>query len=190
MKVEALVFVGIRGSVVALNRATGEQLWATRLKGYDFVNVVLDRGAVFATSWGEIFCLDPLTGVVLWHNRPKGHRVEVFIQFGHEADAIAFHNRSAFDSSLVIGESRLRRQAGHAHVNTGFLRVASWVRSANAADFGGSRVKPHHINVVMIFWLPFGLNPSERSTLHTTSTSQRPLGRRPIPVALISATGR
>ena len=72
MKISALVFVGIRGSVVALNRATGEQVWATRLKGYDFVNVVVEDGKILASCYGEIFCLDPLTGDTLWHNPLKG----------------------------------------------------------------------------------------------------------------------
>jgi hypothetical protein len=31
MKTEQLVFIGIKGSVVALNRATGQQVWATHL---------------------------------------------------------------------------------------------------------------------------------------------------------------
>lgn len=56
------MFVGIGRSVVALNRATGEQVWATRLKGYDFVNVALEGGSIVAACCGEIFCLDPLKG--------------------------------------------------------------------------------------------------------------------------------
>lgn len=71
MKTSDLVFIGIQGSVVALNRATGEQVWATHLKGSDFVNVVVEVGRVFATAYGELFCLDPLTGNALWHNRLK-----------------------------------------------------------------------------------------------------------------------
>ena len=72
MKTSELVFVGIKGSVVALNRATGQQVWATHLKGSDFVNVVVEDGAVLASCYGEIFCLDPLTGDALWHNPLKG----------------------------------------------------------------------------------------------------------------------
>ena len=72
MKTSELVFIGIKGSVVALNRATGEQVWATHLKGSDFVNVVVQDGTVLASCYGEIFCLDPLTGNVRWHNPLKG----------------------------------------------------------------------------------------------------------------------
>jgi outer membrane protein assembly factor BamB len=72
MKTSELVFVGIKGSVVALNRATGAQAWATHLKGSDFVNVVLQDGALLAATHGELFRLDPLTGIGMWHNPLKG----------------------------------------------------------------------------------------------------------------------
>jgi outer membrane protein assembly factor BamB len=72
MKTSDLVFIGIKGSVVALNRTTGEQVWATHLKGYDFVNVVVQNETVLASCCGEIFRLDPLTGDRLWHNPLKG----------------------------------------------------------------------------------------------------------------------
>ncbi len=72
MKTSDLVYIGIKGSLIALNRATGEQVWATHLKGSDFVNVLVEGGKVFATCYGEVFCLDPLTGEGLWHNRLKG----------------------------------------------------------------------------------------------------------------------
>ena len=72
MKISDLIFIGIKGSVIALDRATGEQVWATHLKGYDFVNVLVENGTLFATCYGEVFCLNPLTGEGLWHNRLKG----------------------------------------------------------------------------------------------------------------------
>jgi outer membrane protein assembly factor BamB len=72
MQTSELIFIGIKGSVVALNRATGEQVWATHLKGSDFVNVVFENGKLFATCEGEAFCIDPLSGTGLWQNRLKG----------------------------------------------------------------------------------------------------------------------
>ena len=72
MKTSDLVFIGIKGSVVALNRVTGQQVWATHLKGMDFVNVVLEEGVVIASCCGEVFCLDALTGSGRWHNPLKG----------------------------------------------------------------------------------------------------------------------
>ena len=72
MAVSELLFVGIKGSVVALDRATGTQVWATRLKGTDFVNVVLSGGELYAASRGELFCLDQSTGCIRWRNPLKG----------------------------------------------------------------------------------------------------------------------
>lgn len=66
-----LVFLGIAGNVVALDRVTGEEVWRTRLKG-DFVNVVQLESDLYATAAGELFCLDPTTGRVRWQNPLKG----------------------------------------------------------------------------------------------------------------------
>src|SRR5579863_4459117 len=77
MKASELMFIGIKGSVVALNRATGEQIWATRLKtqfkGRGFVNVLLQNGELLAACDGEVFCLDQFTGNTRWHNPLKGY---------------------------------------------------------------------------------------------------------------------
>jgi outer membrane protein assembly factor BamB len=51
MKSSDLVFIGIKGSVIALDRATGQQVWATHLKGSNFVNVAVQNGAVLALAW-------------------------------------------------------------------------------------------------------------------------------------------
>jgi outer membrane protein assembly factor BamB len=67
------IYLGVRGSVIALNSANGEQLWATSLKGIDFVNVVLDGNNLYAATRGEIFCLEPKSGIIRWHNPLKGY---------------------------------------------------------------------------------------------------------------------
>ena len=66
------IYLGIKGTVVALNRATGEELWRTTLKGSDFVNVVLDGNQLYAATKGELFCLDTKTGEPRWHNNLTG----------------------------------------------------------------------------------------------------------------------
>jgi outer membrane protein assembly factor BamB len=67
------IYLGVKGSVIALNPANGEQLWAASLKSSDFVNVVLDGNSLYAATRGEIFCLDPQTGAIRWHNPLKGY---------------------------------------------------------------------------------------------------------------------
>lgn len=66
------IYLGIKGAVIALNRATGEEVWRTELKGSDFVNVILDGNQLYATTKGEIFCLNIKTGEPLWHNKLTG----------------------------------------------------------------------------------------------------------------------
>jgi hypothetical protein len=68
----SVMYLGIRGTVVALDRRTGAELWRTPLKGGDFVNLAIDGDSLFATARGEIYCLDPITGRVRWNNPLKG----------------------------------------------------------------------------------------------------------------------
>jgi outer membrane protein assembly factor BamB len=104
MKISDLVFIGIRGSVVALNGFTGQQVWATHLKGSDFVNVVLQNEVVLASCCGEIFCLNALTGNGLWHNRLKG--------FGTGLATIATeHNLGSSIAPLMAENHRRDEQA-------------------------------------------------------------------------------
>jgi outer membrane protein assembly factor BamB len=100
MKPSDLVFVGIKGSVVALNRASGTQVWATHLKGSGFVNVVLDGDRILAASYGEVFCLNPLTGEGLWHNPLKG--------FGYGLASIATQSNPGNDNAVTAAEMHRR----------------------------------------------------------------------------------
>src|ERR1700722_16371567 len=67
-----VIYVGIKGTLLALDRGTGAAVWKTALKGGDFVNVVLDGNDLFATTKGEVFCLDPANGQIRWNNPMKG----------------------------------------------------------------------------------------------------------------------
>jgi outer membrane protein assembly factor BamB len=68
----SVIYIGIRGSVLALNRVTGEEVWRTSLKGGDFVNVALLEGDLLAATKGELYCLDPASGAVRWNNKLTG----------------------------------------------------------------------------------------------------------------------
>ena len=100
MKTSELVFIGIKGSAIALNRRTGEQIWATHLKSSDFVNVVLENDKIIAATNGEIYCLDALTGDGLWHNKLKG--------FGTGLATIATSENVRNGSGTVMSEKRRR----------------------------------------------------------------------------------
>jgi outer membrane protein assembly factor BamB len=101
-----LVYVGIRGTVVALDAATGDLVWQTHLKGSEFVNVVLDGPVVYATTRGEAFCLDVATGKPRWHNPLKG--------FGFGLAGIAISNTDSGNQTILSAEKRRRDQAAAA----------------------------------------------------------------------------
>jgi outer membrane protein assembly factor BamB len=67
----SLLFVGIRGRVVALDRDTGDEVWRVQL-GSDYLSVFWDGDGLFAATSGEIWRVDPETGDPLWHNKLKG----------------------------------------------------------------------------------------------------------------------
>ena len=66
------VYVGIKGTVLALERNSGRILWQRNLAGSSFVNLVESGQQLFALSQGEAYCLDAETGAILWHNPLKG----------------------------------------------------------------------------------------------------------------------
>ncbi len=103
MSTSDLLFIGIKGSVIALDRATGAQIWTTHLKSSDFVNVVFDAGRIYATTSGEVFCLEPLTGNAVWHNPLKG--------FGWGLATIAGEDDLRTSLRTVLAEKRRRDEA-------------------------------------------------------------------------------
>jgi outer membrane protein assembly factor BamB len=113
MKTSDLVFIGIKGSVIALHGAGGEQVWATQLatqlKGRGFVNVVLEQEAVLACCDGEIFCLDPLNGNVRWQNPLKG--------FGTGLATIATESSPGGGLAPLLAEERRHEGDGAASVS-------------------------------------------------------------------------
>ncbi len=67
------LYLGVKGSVMALDAATRTQLWVTHLKSSGFVHIVLEGDNLYAATYGEVFCLDPQTGAKRWHNPLKGY---------------------------------------------------------------------------------------------------------------------
>jgi outer membrane protein assembly factor BamB len=68
----SVVFVGLRGAVVAVDRDSGKSIWESNLKGSDFVTVTLQDGDLFAASRGRVYRLDPASGAILWVNELAG----------------------------------------------------------------------------------------------------------------------
>jgi outer membrane protein assembly factor BamB len=66
------LYIGIGGHVVAIDAASGEEIWRTKVKGSMFVTVFMSGREVYAGANGELFCLRADTGEIVWHNKLKG----------------------------------------------------------------------------------------------------------------------
>ena len=69
---KAPLFVGITGTVAAIDRDSGKTMWTSDLKGSDFVSVSIDGGQLFAASKGRVYRIDPASGEILWCNELPG----------------------------------------------------------------------------------------------------------------------
>ncbi len=76
MKVDEIVLLGVKHSVMAFQRSTGERLWSSKLAsglGDGFVSVIADDKRVYAHSGGKLYCLDLFSGRELWHDELSGY---------------------------------------------------------------------------------------------------------------------
>lgn len=71
--IENLIFVGLNGYAVALDRKTGEIVWKNSEMHSGYVTLLLDGDRLIVSTNGYIYCLDPLTGQILWHNPMRGY---------------------------------------------------------------------------------------------------------------------
>jgi outer membrane protein assembly factor BamB len=68
------LYVGIKGTVLALRKHDGVIAWSTKLyRGSSFVPIIQEGDRLYAASGGEVTCLDAATGTVLWNNPLKGY---------------------------------------------------------------------------------------------------------------------
>lgn len=73
MTIDQLVYVGLNGYVVALDRDTGEIVWSNNELKSGYVTILIDDDRLIVSTNGYIYSLDPLTGVINWHNPMKGY---------------------------------------------------------------------------------------------------------------------
>jgi outer membrane protein assembly factor BamB len=85
-------FIGLGGHVVAIDAASGAELWRTRLKGADVVTLSVVANRILGGAKGEVFCLDASTGTILWHNRLKGLGTGIVAFASSGAEVIAATN--------------------------------------------------------------------------------------------------
>jgi outer membrane protein assembly factor BamB len=102
-----LLFVGIKGHVIAMERLSGRERWRTRLSGSDFVHLIDDGARLFASVAGRIYCVDPTTGSVLWENPLKGMGLGI-------ASLLAPGTEGAHPELLAAAGAKRRQQSAAA----------------------------------------------------------------------------
>jgi outer membrane protein assembly factor BamB len=70
--VDQLIFVGLNGYALALDRETGEIVWSNNQMKSGYVSLLLDGDRLIVSTNGYMYSLDPLTGVIQWQNPLKG----------------------------------------------------------------------------------------------------------------------
>jgi outer membrane protein assembly factor BamB len=75
MSIDQLIFIGLNGYALALDRDTGEIVWSNDQMKSGYVTLLLDGDRLIVSTNGYMYCLDPLTGTILWHNPLRGYRV-------------------------------------------------------------------------------------------------------------------
>src|SRR5260370_42463234 len=73
MTIDQLIFVGLNGYALALDRDTGEIIWSNNEMKSGYVSLLLDGDRLIVSTNGYIYCLDPLTGQILWNNPLRGY---------------------------------------------------------------------------------------------------------------------
>jgi outer membrane protein assembly factor BamB len=104
MDMQEPLFIGIGGTVVAIDRVTGAELWRRKLKRSNFVTIFADADSVYGGAGGELFCLDAKTGEIRWQNKLSGLGMSV-ISFGSASTAAVMGAAMASEAAMIAAVS-------------------------------------------------------------------------------------
>ncbi|HEV7239012.1 MAG TPA: PQQ-binding-like beta-propeller repeat protein [Thermoanaerobaculia bacterium] len=94
-KTSGPLYIGLGGHVLAIDRATGAEIWRCKLRSSSFVTIAVEPDAIYAGANGELFCIDPATGSIRWHNKLKGLGISVVAFSGGGTTSAAAAIRAA-----------------------------------------------------------------------------------------------
>lgn len=100
------LYVGTNHFVVALDPATGEELWRTKLRGSGHghpVAILIQRDQLFVGCFGQAYCLDRRDGKILWHNNLPGT--------GYHAVILAMEGSAGSGPDVLLAANHAKRRA-------------------------------------------------------------------------------
>jgi outer membrane protein assembly factor BamB len=110
MSIDQLIFVGLNGYALALDRDSGEIVWSNDQMKSGYVSLLLDGDRLIVSTNGYIYCFDPLTGQILWNNPLRGYGV------GSPASLLSVRSQS---SQLLIHQAAAARAASSTAASSG-----------------------------------------------------------------------
>src|SRR5579862_1706816 len=110
--IDQLIFVGLNGYALALDRETGEIVWFNNQMKSGYVTLLLDGDRLIVSTNGYIYCLDPLTGQIMWNNPLKGYGM------GSPTSLLSVRGQSSqtvmLQAAKVAADAAKHSQGGHA----------------------------------------------------------------------------
>jgi outer membrane protein assembly factor BamB len=107
MNIDQLIFVGLNGYALALDRDTGELVWSNNQMKSGYVTLLLDGDRLIVSTNGYIYCLDPLTGEILWNNPLKGYGM------GTPTSLLSVRGQSTQSTLLQQAAADVRQRQSH-----------------------------------------------------------------------------
>lgn len=98
---ENRIYLGVGGSVVCLDKTTGEEFWRTPIRRGQLTSIMIDGDIILAHSGGHLFGLKASSGTILWENPLKG------LGYGYAIMASA----SATAQAATAAASQIQAQA-------------------------------------------------------------------------------
>jgi outer membrane protein assembly factor BamB len=111
MRIDQLIFVGLRGYVIALDRDTGDIVWDNSELDSGPISLLLDGDRLIVSTNGYIYCLNPLTGRVVWNNPLRGYGIGI----AHLASVRGQSSQTANQQTHAIQQQHAAAASSHVH---------------------------------------------------------------------------
>lgn len=84
-----IVYLGVKGRVLAFDKQTDKKIWEAHLKSSGFVTLLIESDVILAHTHGHLYCLNKVNGHKLWENSLPGlgYGMATFATDGNNPDS-------------------------------------------------------------------------------------------------------